>query len=119
MDNLPSPDKLPAVLRLWRDLTHDGMDSGKIDHEIADVFGLPLTQYTTSVESAFAFRDAMFKGYDYVNVDLREYDDSRGLVFICDIKTENGESSARRSCRAAAITKAVIDYVVFEMENVS
>jgi hypothetical protein len=117
MDNLPAPEKLPVIIELWQRFDGKAAISETTDAEIADLLGIPPARFTASTDDAFALRDAMFKGYDYVNVDLREYDDERGLTFMCDIKTENGESSGRRASRPEAITEAVLNYVLFEMEN--
>jgi hypothetical protein len=117
MDNLPAPEKLPVIIDLWQRFDGKKVLSETTDAEIADLFGVAPARFTASTDDAFALRDAVFKGYDYVNVDLREYDDKRGLTFMCDLKTENGESSGRRASRPEAITEAVLNYVLFEMEN--
>lgn len=114
-------DEMLAVYRCFHDLTrgarrHELKPPADIDARIAKIVGIPEQPFTTSIEAAFALKDAAFAGYDYVNVDLREYDDERGLTFNCDIRTEGGESNGTRATRPMALTLAVVTYLMTQVE---
>lgn len=123
LTNFPQGDRFEALKALANDIydfqratdytmaVQDGLDA-----RIAEVFGLTLAPFTTSIEAAFNLRDHALAGPDYVNVDFREYDLSGGVYYICDIKTEYGENGDRAVNRATALSIAVVKFVYSQWE---
>lgn len=127
LTNFPQGDRFDAFKSLVNDiydhqrahgykLTVEARAPDGVDQRIADVFGLPLAPFMTSIEAAFNLRDHALAGPDYINVDFREYDDSRGKTFICDIKSEYGESADHTVSRASSLTLAVVKFVHSQWE---
>lgn len=123
LTNFPQGDRFEALKALANDIYdfqrandykvvfQDGLDA-----RIAEVFGLPLAPFTTSIDAAFKLRDHALAGPEYVNVDFREYDLEDGAYVICDIKTSNGEGSMTSANRATALAIAVVKFVYMEWE---
>lgn len=118
LTNFPQGDRFEALKALSNDIydfqratNYKAVFQEGLDERIAEVFGLPLAPYTTSIEAAFNLRDHALAGPDYVNVDFREYNLDSGAYVICDIKTENGESGDRAATRATALAIAVVKFV--------
>lgn len=127
LTNFPQGDRFEALTNLVNDiydhqrandykLTPEARAPEGVDQRIAAVFGLPLEPFMTSIEAAFNLRDHALDGPDYINVDFREYDDERGKTFICDIKSEYGESSDHTVSRASSLTLAVVKFVYSQWE---
>lgn len=127
LKNFPQGDRFKALRSLVNEiydhqrangyrLTLEARAPDGVEQRIADVFGIPLAPFMTSIEAAFNLRDYALDGPDYINVDFREYDDSRGKTFICDIKSEYGESSDQTVSRASALTLAVVKFVYSQWE---
>lgn len=127
LSNFPQGDRFDALKSLVDDICNHQRDhdygfseeacapSG-VEQRIADVFGLPLAPFMTSIEAAFNLRDHALAGPDYINVDFREYNDERGVTFICDIKSEYGETGEHTASRAASLTLAVVNFVHSQWE---
>lgn len=123
LTNFPQGDRFKALQSLSNDIYDFQRATGYkavfqegLDERIAEVFGLPLAPYTTSIEAAFNLRDHALAGPDYVNVDFREYNRDSGAYVICDIKTEDGETSDRAATRATALAIAVVKFVHSQWE---
>lgn len=127
LTNFPQGDRFEALRGLTNEIydhqrahgykfTAEARAPDGVDQRIADVFDLPLAPFMTSIEAAFNLRDHALAGPDYINVDFREYDDTRGKTFICDIKSEYGESSDHTDSRPAALTLAVVKFVYSQWE---
>lgn len=127
LTNFPQGDRFEALKALANDiynhqrandykLTFEARAPDGVDQRIANIFGLPLAPFMTSIEAAFNLRDHALAGPDYINVDFREYDDSRGKTFICDIKSEYDEASDHTVSRASSLTLAVVKFVYGQWE---
>ena len=90
---LPSKDNFDAILAMSRSIKRGTDIPFDLNHDIAKYLGVPLDNYTSTMDGALKLRDIIYAGYDYVNLDMREYDDERGLVFLMKIENQYGESS--------------------------
>jgi hypothetical protein len=113
----PSRDKLPALIALSRSIKRGTEIPFTVNETIADLLGVPNAHYSTSMDYALRLRDIIYAGHTYVNLDMREYDDTRGLVFLMKIENEYGESNGDHHTRAGALLDALLNHVIFEMED--
>lgn len=127
LTNFPQGDRFDALQSLVNDiydhqrahdykLTEEARAPDGVEQRVANVFGLPLAPFMTSIEAAFNLRDHALAGPDYINVDFREYDDSRGKTFICDIRSEYSVVRGQAASRASALTLAVVKFIYSQWE---
>ncbi len=114
---LPSKDNFDAILAMSRSIKRGTDIPFDLNHDIAKYLGVPLDNYTSTMDGALKLRDIIYAGYDYVNLDMREYDDERGLVFLMKIENQYGESSGDHHTRPGALLDALLSQVVYEMET--
>lgn len=114
---LPSKDKLPALIVLNRSIER-GIDlPADFDQQISILLGVEDAVWSGLI-GAFALRDMVFAGYDYLNVDMREYCvGTEKEYFLVKLESEYGESSGDYHTRAGALLDAILDHIVFEVEE--
>jgi hypothetical protein len=113
---LPHMDKLPALIALTRSIkrNHDLPDD--VDQRISELLGVE-DAYWRGLVGAFALRDIVFAGHDYLNIEFREYNTGTDEAYVLvKIESEHFESSGRYHTREGALLKAILDCVVFQME---
>jgi hypothetical protein len=113
---LPHEDKLPALIALTRSIkrNHDLPDD--FEQQISELLGVEDACWRGLV-GAFALRDIVFAGHDYLNIEFREYNTGTDeAYFLVKIENEHFESSGRYHTRQGALLKAILDCVVFQME---
>jgi hypothetical protein len=114
---LPSSDKLVVLNDISMSIKRGTEIPFEVNNQIADLLGVPRGHYTHSMDGALRLRDIIFAGCSYVNLDMREYDDARGLVFLMKIDSEHFGASGDHHTRAGALLDALLAHVVAEMEE--
>jgi hypothetical protein len=74
-----------------------------IDARIAAGLNVPLAPYSTSLDAAFALKEIVFEGVDYINVDFRDYCLDGKMSYICDLKNDGGDTCGDSMSRSRAL----------------
>lgn len=115
---LPSRDKLPALIALNRSIKRGDDLPADFNEQISELLDLEHGAAWDGLVGAFALRDIVFAGDDYLNIDIREY--YRGTdkgYFLIKLENEAMESDGNHHTLEGALIDAILRDIVFRLQD--
>ncbi len=99
-----------AKHRKMQDKMGKGKLSGDIDQQIADLFGIAIAPFSTSVDACLTIKDRLCPD------DMILFRDYPGHHYLVDLQGESGEAGGRGPTRARAFVAALCEFMIFKVE---
>lgn len=114
---LPPLSNLDAIFELSQSIQRGTDIPLEMNAKISNLLGVPLYDYVSTMDGALRLRDIIYADHSYLCLEMREYNDSRGLVFLTKIENEYGSAEGDHHTREGALIDALLSHVVYEMES--